>query len=97
MKTIVINNKISFDLDLVEELRVKDMRKIQNIKTENLNSIDFTILIVKTFSIDPTCKFLVDWAEKEIWEAIDNMNIEEYKELDNKISEIFNFSQDKKK
>lgn len=88
MKTITIGEKV-IDLDIGDELKVKDLRKIQPILKQLQewgNEIDLTIEIVKQFAVN-----------KEIEATIDDMNIEEFTKLTEEVTRIIDVTQKKNK
>lgn len=87
MKTIVVGEK-QFNLDIWEELRVKDLRKMQPIVSNRKegDEIEMIIKFIKAFSSDGNVET-----------TIDNLTIPEFTTLGEGVTKLFNVSQDKKK
>lgn len=78
MRTIEIGKK-TITLDIGEEFRVKDLRKVQPLYAKHgENYVELSIALVEVLSTDP---------KKDI-ETVENMNVEEFTELADKISSV---------
>lgn len=77
MKTIKVNGQ-EFELNIWEELTVKELRIIYPIIKQNTdNEIEMVIQFFKAFSSD-----------KEVEDKINKLNIEDFTELSNYIAEL---------
>ena len=85
MKKIKLSN-ITIDLDIWEELKVKDLRKIQPIMTNQKQGeeIELIINIIKCFSND-----------ENIEEIINNLNMDDFTFLSQEITKIITPSKKK--
>ena len=80
MKTITVNGKV-ITFDLWEELRAKDLAKIQRVqaKAEPWQEIDMMFWFVREF------------CSKADLETVENMNVSEFTEFSNQFANIINF------
>ena len=87
MKEIKLSNT-TIKLDIWEEIRVKDLRKIQPYISEQKKGeeIDMIVNIVKALSPD-----------ENIEETIDNLNMEDFTSLSEQVGEIINTQKKMKK
>ena len=87
MKEIKLSNT-TIRLDIGEEIRVKDLRKIQPYISEQKKwqEIDMIVNIVKALSPD-----------ENIEETIDNLNMEDFTSLSEQVGEIINTQKKTKK
>ena len=87
MKEIKLSNT-TIKLDIWEELRVKDLRKIQPYISEQKKwqEIDMIVNIVKALSPD-----------ENVEETIDNLNMEDFTNLSEQVGEIINTQKKMKK
>ena len=87
MKEIKLSNT-TIKLDIWEELRVKDLRKIQPYisQQKKWEEIDMIINIIKALSPD-----------ENIEEIIDNLNMEDFTSLSEQVGEIINTQKKTKK
>lgn len=77
MKTIKLTN-VEFNLDIWDELRVKDLRKIQPIisKQKPWEEIEMVIELINALSIE------------DVSEKIDNLNIADFTKLSEEITKM---------
>ena len=87
MKEIKLSNT-TIRLDVWEEVRVKDLRKIQPFISEQKQwqEIDMIVNIIKALSPD-----------ENIEETIDNLNMEDFTSLSEQVGEIINTQKKMKK
>ena len=87
MKEIKLSNT-TIRLDIGEELRVKDLRKIQPYisQQKKWEEIDMIINIIKALSPD-----------ENIEDIIDNLNMEDFTSLSEQVGEIINSQKKMKK
>ena len=87
MKEIKLSNT-TIKLDIWEEIRVKDLRKIQPFisQQKQWEEIDMIVNIVKALSPD-----------ENIEETIDNLNMEDFTSLSEQVGEIINTQKKMKK
>ena len=87
MKEIKLSNT-TIRLDIGEEIRVKDLRKIQPFISEQKQwqEIDMIVNIIKALSPD-----------ENVEEIIDNLNIEDFTSLSEQVGEIINTQKKMKK
>ena len=87
MKEIKLSNT-TIRLDIWEEVRVKDLRKIQPFISEQKQwqEIDMIVNIIKALSPD-----------ENIEETIDNLNMEDFTSLSEQVGEIINSQKKMKK
>lgn len=76
MKTIKISDEISFELDLEEQVRVKDMRRTE------------TVLNKGGTNIEMVEGFVIAFSREENREIIENMSPEEFKILDKEVATL---------
>lgn len=77
MKTIQLSNT-TISLDIGEEIRVKDLRKIQPIisKHKEGGEIEMVIDLINSLSIE------------DVTEVIDNLNIEDFTKLSEEVTKM---------